>query len=192
MIRGQLLMRYGIALPDDYDMGIIRSRVRTRGSALDERQGLGCKAYCVREAGVDGSPVNEYAPFYLWADAGAAAEFLWGGPGFDGIVRDFGRPAAHTWVPAAVGAGGRGKSAVTHAVLHTGAIEQGAELSEVAEALKARVAARAERPETHLAFAGIDPSTWQTVEFTTTAGPVAPAAGEAFYSVLHVSQPGEP
>ncbi|GGO10638.1 hypothetical protein GCM10010116_21330 [Microbispora rosea subsp. aerata] len=37
----------------------------TRGHALDDRAGLGLKAYLIRERGVAGSPVNQYAPFYL-------------------------------------------------------------------------------------------------------------------------------
>jgi hypothetical protein len=60
-------MRYAITLPSDYDMNIIRHRVATRGHLLDTFHGLGLKAYFIRERGVDGSPVNQYAPFYLWA-----------------------------------------------------------------------------------------------------------------------------
>jgi hypothetical protein len=58
-----LLMHCPIALPADYDMAVIRERVGTRGSALDDRKGLRRKAYCVRERGIGGSPVNQYAPF---------------------------------------------------------------------------------------------------------------------------------
>lgn len=58
-------MQYDIALPAGYDMTIIRERVATRGHALDDRAGLGLKAYLIRERGVAGSPVNQYAPFYL-------------------------------------------------------------------------------------------------------------------------------
>ncbi len=65
MTAGQMLMQYPIGLPADYDMNVIRERVRTRGSALDDRAGLNLKAYCVRERAVDGSSVNAYAPFYL-------------------------------------------------------------------------------------------------------------------------------
>jgi uncharacterized protein DUF4865 len=180
---GQLLMQYPIALPADYDMQIIKTRVRTRGSALDDREGLGLKAYCIREGAV-----NEYAPFYLWTDSGAAAEFLWGaGPGFDGIVRDFGRPVVHTWVPAAIGVGGRDRSEVAHAWRRTETIDPAADLAEVAAALRDRVAERAARAETHVAVAGIDPRTWSTVEFTTLAGD--PPPGVISYTVPHISQP---
>jgi hypothetical protein len=89
--------QYEITLPADYDMQIIRKRVADGGRVLDDRAGLGLKAYVIRERGIDGSPVNQYAPFYLWNDTGEMARFLVGGGGFQNIVRDFGRPAARHW-----------------------------------------------------------------------------------------------
>ena len=200
-----LVMHYPIDLPTDYDMGTIRERVRTRGGALDDRKGLLAKAYCVRQAGVDGSRANQYAPFYLWSDADAAADFLWGGTGFDGIIRDFGRPAVRTWVPAALAAGGRPAPEVTHAALRTSAVPRDADLVAAARRLADRVGRRAEDPRVHLAAAGIDPSTWQLVEFTTLRGREATAPAEGapettspettgldttVFTVLHISQPG--
>jgi hypothetical protein len=38
-----LAKQYSIALPADYDMGIVRERVATRGSALDALPHLGFK-----------------------------------------------------------------------------------------------------------------------------------------------------
>ena len=73
-------MQYEITLPADYDMTIIRRRVATRGSATDAFPGLGVKAYAIRERGVLGSPVNQYAPFYLWADPAGMNQFLFGPP----------------------------------------------------------------------------------------------------------------
>ncbi|NUS11036.1 MAG: DUF4865 family protein, partial [Streptomyces sp.] len=89
-------MNYRITLPADYDMGIIRHRVATRGRLLDDFPGLGQKAYLIRERGVDGSPVNQYAPFYLWNTPEGMNDFLWG-PGFQSLVDDFGRPAVEHW-----------------------------------------------------------------------------------------------
>ncbi|MFD7320480.1 DUF4865 family protein [Streptomyces sp. NPDC059875] len=88
-------MQYEITLPADYDMGIIRERVATKGHLLDDFPGLGLKAYLVRER-ADGSPVNQYAPFYLWTTPEGMNSFLWG-PGFQGIVNDFGRPVVQHW-----------------------------------------------------------------------------------------------
>src|SRR4051794_39500637 len=72
-----IAMQDQLTLSADYDMGIIRERVARTGHMLDRFKGLGQKAYLIRENAVDGSPVNQYAPFHLWADAAAAASFLW-------------------------------------------------------------------------------------------------------------------
>ncbi len=185
----QLLMQYPIALPTGYDMQIIRDRVRTRGSAFDDRAGLLGKVYCIREAGVAGSPVNEYAPFYAWADAGAAAEFLWRRRGFEGIVRDFGRPAVRTWVPEARVLGPVPAALVGHAVLRTAPIQADMDLPDAMGALAARVEQWRRPDRVHLAVGGVDPNIWQTVEFATVSELDATDAGAVLFSVLHISQP---
>ncbi len=198
----QLMAHYPINLPTDYDMGIIRERVRTRGSALDDREGLVMKAYCVREAGVDGATGNQYAPFYLWADTAAAGQFHWGGTGFSGIVRDFGRPAVLTWLPVAVTTGGASKAEVTHARLRTWSIPRAADLEQAAGELIAKVKSNHGDPDVQLAVAGINPTSWEIAEFRTGTGPDAfpddnsndtvpnRTAGDAvLFTVLHVSQP---
>ncbi|MEU5714630.1 DUF4865 family protein [Streptomyces sp. NPDC020403] len=88
-------MQYEITLPADYDMEIIRRRVASRGHLLDDFPGLGLKAYLSRERG-EASPVNQYAPLYLWTAPEGMNTFL-RGPGFQGIVDDFGRPEVQHW-----------------------------------------------------------------------------------------------
>ena len=185
----QLIMQYPITLPSDYDMNIIRDRVRQRGHLLDDRASLICKAYCIREVGVNKSTVNQYSPFYLWGDASAAANFLWHGTGFDGIVRDFGRPSVWTWIPEARVLGAAPASAVTRATVTTAQIPDGADLVEIAAQLSARVNKNTEDKRVHFALGGIDPKAWQTVEFTTLTELDNADAAEAIYTVLHISQP---
>lgn len=187
----QTMIHYPITLPTDYDMEVIRDRVRTRGHVLDDRKGLWFKAYCIREAGVQGSAHNEYAPFYVWHDAFAAGEFLWGGGGFAGIERDFGRPRVDTWLPVTVSEGAVSHSAVTSAHLRTGTLPRGEDLIAHAERLREQVETSAREPGVHLACAGIDPGRWRSVEFTTRAAEQVPSAEEGWttYTVLHVSQP---
>ncbi len=135
--------------------------------------------------------MNEYAPFYLWDDAGAAAAFLWGGEGFGGLVRDFGRPTVQTWVPTAYGSGQAHSSDVTHAVLRTQQIAGDADLVATAAQLREDVAARAADSRTHLAFAGIDPTTWQSAEFCTiTAAESSDVAPRRHGADRATSQPG--
>lgn len=185
----QLIMQYPITLPADYDMDIIRERVRTRGNVLDDRAGLICKAYCIREVGVFGSQVNQYAPFYLWGDATGAADFLWRGTGFDGVIRDFGRPEVQTWLPESRILGPAPASSVTHAVVRTAPIPADSDLVQTVEKLTARIRKRSQDTRVQLALGGIDPKTWQVVEFTTLAELDEIDVAETVYTVLHISQP---
>lgn len=96
---GMHAMQYEITLPADYDMGIIRERVASKGALLDGWPGLGLKAYCVRER-AEGSPVNQYSPFYLWRTVEGMNAFLWG-DGFRGLCESFGRPVVQQWTALA-------------------------------------------------------------------------------------------
>src|ERR1051326_9142759 len=93
-------MQYEISVPADYDMGILRERVAQASHVLDDREGLGLKAYLIREL-ADGSPVNQYAPFYLWHDTAAMSRFLFAGAGFERIIRSFGRVSTQHWTGVA-------------------------------------------------------------------------------------------
>lgn len=183
------LAQYPIQLPADYEMTIIRRRVRERGSALDARQGLALKLYGIREVGALGSAVNEYAPFYLWRDAEAMAQFHWGGGGFEGIIRDFGRPDVHTWLPAAIhGSPEAGQSAshfsVTRTVLPP---EQNlaAQVSQLIESSRQRF----ESGEVLCSALGVNPENWQSVTVEIHQFPPAPRPNSQLYTVLHVSAP---
>lgn len=186
----QLMMRYPIDLPTAYDMGIIRERVATKGHLLDDRAGLSCKAYCIREAGVHGSQHNQYAPFYVWHDSQAASDFLWNGGGFDGIVRDFGRPSVDTWIPVAAETGDVEAADVTGARLRTSSIPRHADLRAVAARLADRVTDSATAGGVHLVCAGVDPQRWQTVEFSMHEDTANSDSSDAeVLTVLHISQP---
>src|SRR5690242_9878444 len=108
-------MQYEITLPADYDMAVVRSRVSRVGRLLDAWDGLGFKAYLMRERGVGGSAVNQYAPFYLWNTTEGMNSFLWGGA-FQALVNDFGRPVVRQWTPLAYEEGGTAGSRAGFAV----------------------------------------------------------------------------
>src|SRR5580658_6912206 len=61
-----IVKQYSVTLPADYDMGIIRQRVATKGPSFDDFPGLGVKVFMVREKGRHGAEGNQYAPLYLW------------------------------------------------------------------------------------------------------------------------------
>ncbi|MCX4986687.1 DUF4865 family protein [Streptomyces sp. NBC_00572] len=181
-------MQYEINLPADYDMGIIRERVATKGHLLDAYPGLGLKAYLVRERG-DSSPVNQYAPFYLWATPEGMNSFLWG-PGFQGIVNDFGRPVVQHWTGLSYEEGPASGSAPGTATRRRSPLgESGAPGEAVADAV-ARHTREARRGGVVASALAVDPRHWELLTFTLWADAEAPADEGERFRVLHLSAPG--
>ncbi|MFH8467772.1 DUF4865 family protein [Streptomyces sp. NPDC017991] len=181
-------MQYEITLPADYDMGVVRDRVARVGHLLDDWDGLGMKVYLLRERGVDGSPVNQYAPFYLWDTPEGMNSFLWG-PGFQGLVNDFGRPVVQHWAGLAYEDGGAAGATPEVAVRRRVRVPEGVPPTEVA-----REAVRETRRLAALdgavgAAAAVDPRHWEVAHFSLWAHDPPEADGET-YRVLHLSAPG--
>ncbi len=189
--------QYELTLPADYDMGIIRKRVATYGHLLDDRPGLGLKAYLIRERGLDGSPVNQYAPFYLWREVGAAAHFLVGGGGFQGIIRDFGRPTVRQWAgvaafagPARVGGDALSAAGRRLTALPADRDGSGLHLAEVMEREIEAARVLAQRADVHTVALGVDPTGWQLLRFALWRQEIpADVDDTERYRVLHVSVP---
>ncbi|MGH4035819.1 DUF4865 family protein [Actinomycetota bacterium Odt1-20B] len=180
-------MQYEITLPADYDMDIIRERVATKGHLLDDFPGLGVKAYLMRERGVDGSPVNAYAPLYLWNTPQGMNSFLWG-PGFQGIVDDFGRPEVQHWTGLAYEEGVAAGAPAKAAVRRRQRIPQGAQLSPLMEELALEAGRLARRDGVILAATAVDPRTWEALHFSLWAHDAPEGVGDVF-QVRHVSAP---
>ncbi|WP_327312815.1 DUF4865 family protein [Streptomyces sp. NBC_01235] len=181
-------MQYELTLPADYDTRIIHARVARVGHLLDDWEGLGLKAYLLRERGVHGSPVNQYAPFYLWNTVGGMNTFLWGG-GFQGLSDDFGRPAVRQWTGLAYEEGVAAGSEALFAVRRRRPVPDGAVLAEVAREAVDEVARRAREDGAVLAAAAMDTSRWETVHFSLWEHDTPKADGDLF-RVLHLSAPG--
>jgi hypothetical protein len=180
-------MQYEITLPADYDMDVIRARATGRGPLLDDFPGLGVKAYLLREREADGSPVNQYAPFYLWNSPAGMNAFLWG-PGFQGLVDDFGRPQVRHWTGLAyeegVAAGGTAKVAVRRRQ----GIPDGVRLSEVAEEAVREAGRLAALTGAVWAAAVVDPGHWELVHFSLWDHDTPKADGDVF-RVLYMNTP---
>lgn len=185
-------MQYEIGLPSDDDTGIVRDRVARAGHLLDDWEGLGVKAYLMRERGRDGSPVNQYAPFYLWNTVAGMNAFLWGG-GLQRIRDDFGRPSVRQWTGLAYGAGGAVDSVARVAVRRRAALPDRARLADaVADAVR-ETTRLAELDGAVLAATTVDTSRWELVHFSRWAHDGPNARGEregAVFRVLHLSAPG--
>ncbi|MFL5560814.1 MAG: DUF4865 family protein [Gemmatimonadaceae bacterium] len=181
-------MQYEIALPADYDMTIVHERVRARGALLDALPGLGLKAYCVRERGAAGSPVNAYAPFYLWHSASAMGAFLWGA-GFRGLCASFGRPMVRHWTGVAFVLGPARADAPAVASRCVELVAPDADVPAVVDRAATELRDRGQDANVHSAAVAIDPNHWELVRFTLWRSDAAPA-GEVVYRVLHLSSPG--
>ncbi|WP_338693621.1 DUF4865 family protein [Streptomyces sp. Q6] len=185
-------MQYEITLPADYDMGVIRDRVRTKGHLMDDFPGLGAKAYLMRERGVDGSPVNQYAPFYLWHTPQGMNSFLWG-PGFQGVVADFGRPVVQHWTGVAYAEGPAGAGTARAAVRRRTPLLAGCHAGDhlpdvIAESVR-ETAQLGDEDGLLYASSVVDPRTWELVSFSVWDH-AAPTAPGDLYQVLHLSDPG--
>jgi hypothetical protein len=182
-------MNYRITLPADYDMETVRHRVATRGHLLDDFPGLGMKAYLIREKGVDGSPVNQYAPFYLWNTAEGMNSFLWG-PGFRGLTGDFGRPAVEHWTGLGFFRGPSFGAVPRTAVRRSEPIAAAQDPAEVISRALDELARTAGRPGVHCAALLVDPRHWELLRFTLWQDAAPDVPGEDRHEVLHLSAPG--
>ncbi|MGW0877259.1 DUF4865 family protein [Streptomyces sp. NPDC002740] len=180
-------MQYELTLPADYDMDVIHARVSRAGHLLDDWEGLGLKAYLLRERGVHGSPVNQYAPFYLWNTVEGMNTFLWGG-GFQKPVDDFGRPTVRQWTGLAYEEGVADSPAL-FAVRRREPVPDGVALSELARDAADGAARLAREEGAVLAAAAVDTSRWESVHFSLWEHDTPVADGDLF-RVLHLSAPG--
>lgn len=179
-------MQYEITLPADYDMGIIRTRVATKGHLLDGFPGLGLKAYLIREREA-GSPVNQYAPFYLWNSPEGMNAFLWGA-GFQGLADDFGRPEVQHWTGLAYEEGPSSGALPRAAVRLRRPVPADARPADAVGAALEETLRIAVLPGVVATALAVDPRRWELVHFTLWERPEPGTAGET-YEVLHLSAP---
>lgn len=90
--------QYKITLPNDYDMDIIRSRVKNNGHKTDGFYDLKFKLYLVTKKGENNNLQNSYAPLYLWKDSDGLNKFLFNGF-YDNIINSFGWQQVNIGIP---------------------------------------------------------------------------------------------
>jgi Domain of unknown function (DUF4865) len=183
-----ITMQYRIALPADYDMGIIRLRIAERGHLTDQFPQLAFKAYLFAERNATHGGENLYAPFYLWHDTDGMNAFL-GGAGFAGVVESFGRPSVRTWsVWQAQTAADL--SSATHATRELAPMPARMPLGDLCEVEQARLHADLERGAL-AAISAYDPAHWNVLRFRLWRGAVKRPDGDNVnvHQVGHISQP---
>lgn len=183
-------MQYELTLPADHDMGALRERVGAAMHTLDDRPGLGLKAYLFRDKGIDGSPVNQYACFYLWHDTAMMADLLFTESGrFQNVIAYFGRPTVRHWTGITTVAGPARGSEPETATRRITPIPADRDLAGEIEREIADLETLAGDHDVHTAALAVDPYQWRLVRFVLRAD-TTPRDGEDNYRVLHVSTPG--
>ncbi|MCH6267321.1 MULTISPECIES: DUF4865 family protein [Neobacillus] len=90
--------QYKITLPSDYDMNIIRDRVKNNGHKTDGFEDLKFKLYLVTEKGIHNNLQNSYSPLYLWKGNNGLNKFLFNGF-YDNILNSFGWQQVNVGIP---------------------------------------------------------------------------------------------
>lgn len=158
-----IAMQYSLTLPADYDMSIIDRRIRDRGPLLDGFPHLKFKAYLRAAKGDLGSHDNLYAPFYVWNEPNGASNFLFG-PGFQAIIRDFGRPDVNVWIvwDAHIAPDLKDAKFATREVVPMGSQTA---LGEIKQRECERALADLTSGDVLASVAGFEPTTWSVVRF---------------------------
>jgi len=90
--------QYKITLPSDYDMNIIKNRVKNNGYKTDGFDDLKFKLYLITEKGINNNIQNSYCPLYLWKDSYGLNKFLFNGF-YDNIITSFGWQQVNVGIP---------------------------------------------------------------------------------------------
>ena len=93
-----IAMQYKITLPNDYDMNIIKDRVKNNGYKTDVFEELKFKLYLTSEKGINRSLQNSYCPLYIWRDSNGLNKFLFNGF-YDNIITSFGWQKVNIGIP---------------------------------------------------------------------------------------------
>lgn len=93
-----IAMQYKIILPSNYDMNIIKDRVRNNGYKTDGFEDLKFKLYIITEKGEHNNLQNSYCPLYIWKDSNGLNKFLFDGF-YDNIITSFGWQKVNVGVP---------------------------------------------------------------------------------------------
>ncbi|WP_297421099.1 DUF4865 family protein [Clostridium sp.] len=90
--------QYKIILPSDYDMGIIKERVKNNGYKTDGFEDLKFKIYLTTEKRKNKNLQNSYCPLYIWKDSNGLNKFLFNGF-YDNIITSFGWQKVNVGIP---------------------------------------------------------------------------------------------
>jgi hypothetical protein len=175
--------QYKIILPSNYDMDIIRQRVKDNGHKTDGFYGLKFKLYLISEKGKYGNIQNSYSPLYLWNDSEGLNKFLFEGF-YDNILASFGWQNVNIGVPLIDATTDRIKEAKFLFEI-SGEIEP----QESLKNLKTRIQESLPKKENTEYAVIYNPDKWKYSVFYFLTDPHnAPSEKGVMYEILHISQ----
>jgi hypothetical protein len=131
--------------------------------------------------------VNQYAPFYFWAEPAGMNEFLFG-PGFAALSADFGRPQVRSMTGVAFWLGPDRTDRARTAIRVVTKLGAGEDLQALVDRAVREMDELAGTPGLHSCATLVDTRTWELVSFQLWASLAPPGHGDR-YEILHLSTP---
>ncbi|MCW1238574.1 DUF4865 family protein [Bacillus pretiosus] len=179
-------MQYKVILPKDYDMEIIKKRVKDNGYKTDGFQELNFKAYLITEAGKDGNFYNCYAPLYIWNGHEGMNKFIFEGY-YDNILQSFGWQQINIGVPLVVNVKDDFKKC-KYVVEYVGSISQKNSLIGTQFNIFNKNVQNTENCKGNVIVYNSDKWGYSQFEFYEVKPEIEEIEGITIYEVLHISQ----
>ncbi|MCC2376651.1 DUF4865 family protein [Bacillus wiedmannii] len=179
-------MQYKVILPKDYDMEIIKKRVKDNGYKTDGFQELNFKAYLITEAGKDGNFYNCYAPLYIWNGHEGMNKFIFEGY-YDNILQSFGWQQINMGVPFVVNLSDDFKKC-KYVVEYVGSISQKNSLIGTQFNIFNKNVQNTENCKGNVIVYNSDKWGYSQFEFYEVKPEIEEIEGITIYEVLHISQ----
>ncbi|MCA8017354.1 DUF4865 family protein [Burkholderia metallica] len=173
-------------LPADYDLDIIRDRVRERGRLWDDTPELVFKGFLLREAGRYGATENGYASLYLWRNEQAFADFVTDGR-YRVVTDSFGR--APIDVQVALDARKGSASTARFVRLEAVDIPADADLDATLAQEIARNREAAAQQGVVAAAVSVDPLRWRLTRIRVSEHEPDDSGAGTVYQVMHLARP---
>ncbi|MED2792164.1 DUF4865 family protein [Bacillus wiedmannii] len=179
-------MQYKVILPKDYDMEIIKKRVKDNGYKTDGFQELNFKAFLITEAGKDGNFYNCYAPLYIWNGHEGMNKFIFEGY-YDNILQSFGWQQINIGVPFVVNLSDDFKKC-KYVVEYVGSISQKNSLIGTQFNIFNKNVQNTENCKGNVIVYNSDKWGYSQFEFYEVKPEIEEIEGITIYEVLHISQ----
>jgi Domain of unknown function (DUF4865) len=181
-----MIAHYLHRLPANYDLGLIRERVKARAGEWDDEPELFFKAFMLREAGQFGAIANSYSSLYLWRQDDPIRNFLVSGR-YKVVTDTFGRADIKTRfvLDARKGGGAEARFAYKEELDIPVDADLATHLTDEIERNKTIVS----RPGVVASAVGVDPLNWKVTRIALSADDPRDIGPGVVFQVLYLAHP---